>query len=346
MIKFSLVQKEGNIRQGQLSTQHGQVQTPAIFPWAINGCLSGLTPQDCYEIGVQGLSLEILPLTVHPGIKTIAEADGLHGFFSWPGPVLSMPADFPALDRLKSNAAQLGLRYQAPYTNAYERITATDANKMSQAAQADLQLPLFQEVDYYAPVDDQEKAVQINLAWQEDTDDWQVSLGGGLHDLRAQMLRDKHPQAVLIANLPTDDLLEYRRILTEMVKMLPANCLRATFASSTAELCTALGAGIDLVLWRHPLKDANHGIAYSSQGPLRLRQADYENVMQGLVDNYRPSFMHYLLHENSPAADNILAKHNLSLLVNLMHDWRKSIGSSEQVTQFNNLQNSITLLSQ
>lgn len=342
MIDFTISQTAALTRRGVLQTSHGQVATPAVFLWAINGSFSGLTAKDCYEIGIQGISLELLPLSVHPGSQVIRQAGGLNSFLSWDRPILSVPAAFPATSHLKSNVAELGVRYQEPYTNAYKRMTIEKAQELTAVAAADLQVPLFQSVDYYAPVDDLKKSVQVNLAWQKELhDSWKVLLGGGLHDLRAEMVNSGSYRAALIANLPDDDLTEYQRILTELVKMLPANCLRVAAARSTAELCLALEAGIDIVIWRHPLKDADRGIGYSEAGPLHLRQAQYETVNTTLISGYQPTFLHYLLHEKSPAANNILAKHNLASLVSLMHDWRKSIGNAEQSSQFEKLKKAI-----
>ena len=347
MIDFAIQDAVENhlVRRGQVKTSHGMVQTPAAFPWMIDGSLGGLSAQQCQAMGVQGLALDVLPLSVQPGIQVIQQAGGLHQFLSCALPMLSFSGLFPAVDHLKKNMAQLGIRYQAPYTKAYQRMTPTQADEMANIMNADFQLPMFQTVDYYAPVDDLQEEIKINQSWQKQAkSDWLIMMGGGLHDLRAEMASVHGKSAVLVANLPMDDLIEYRRILQASLELLPQTILRVAVADNEEQLLLALSVGIDIVIWRHALKAANHGTAYSKKGPFSLRQADYATAEQPLIDGYRPSYLHYLHHESSPAAINLLTIHNLSVVTSLLKKWRLSIGSTAETAAYNDLQRAITLL--
>ena len=345
MIDFTVDKLDTNSpqRRGQVQTGHGTIQTPAVLPWSIAGTLGSLSGRQCQALGIQALALDVLPLCVRPGLHTVQQAGGLGQFFSCDLPLMSFSGLFPAADHLKKNMTQLGVRYQAAYTKAYQRLSALQADQLASQMGADLRLPLFQTVDYYAPVDDLKRAVEVNLAWQEQANsDWSVLMGGGLRRLRSAMASRIKTSAVLIANLPADDLAEYRRIIQVSIKLLPPTALRAAVANNEEQLLTALAAGVDLVIWRHALKAANHGTAYDYGGSISLRQANYANVTEPLIDGYRPSFIHYLHHEGSMTANDILNHHNLSVLVDLLRKWRQTLGHVDSESAIEALQRAIT----
>ncbi len=81
-------------RTGLLMTPHGAVETPAFMPVASQGTVKGLTHAQVESLGAEIVLVNSYHLFLRPGVETVEALGGLHGFISWPRPILTDSGGF------------------------------------------------------------------------------------------------------------------------------------------------------------------------------------------------------------------------------------------------------------
>lgn len=318
-------------RRGKLTTDHGLVHTPVVIPYTQRGFVSPLTNEELIAAGCQAMGTNVLPFSVQPGMETLKVAGGIQPFVNWTLPLISFVNYFPEMKKVKKNAGQLGVRYIEPDTMAQKRLTSNEADQWQIIGGADLQLPLFQNLNYYAPVNDLTTALQLNLEWRNQSQsDVAVITGAGLRHLRQQSVKslDSYSSA-LISELPSDNQNEWQRIVNETVKMLPSNLLRLIIADDSFEIQAALNAGVDIILTADPIERAHRAEAYQKAGLLKFRHQQYATDQEKLTicDHLQVthSYLHYLAHLRSDLIDHILGIYNWNWLNDQVDLFRQAI---------------------
>ena len=87
---FSLTSTDDGARAGTLTLPHGEVFTPIFMPVGTLGTVKGIHQNELIE---EVKSEIILGNTYHlylrPGMETLEQAGGLHGFMNWEKPILT-----------------------------------------------------------------------------------------------------------------------------------------------------------------------------------------------------------------------------------------------------------------
>lgn len=320
-----------HVRNGVLHTDDGNIQTPTVVPYGRNGLVSPLTSNELVQTGCQALAIDALPLSIRPGKKALQSSTTVRDFLDWSRPVISFVDHFPVMEKVKKNAGQLGVRYREPYTGAHKRITGDQAHQLQKKLRATVQLPLFQNADYYAPVDDLQTAVQLNAQWQEQShSEWGVITGAGLKQLRQSSYQQiGNKKGYLITNLPDNDSMEWQRIVNEVVNLLPNDQPRMIVATSNEQISLALLAGVDMIISAVPIDMAHQGLTYSADGIKKISQEQYQADQQPIIINDQNqvslSYLHYLNHLHSPLGDHLLGLRNWQWLNSYMNALRSNI---------------------
>ena len=92
--RFQVDARDGAARAGTLVTAHGSVATPAFMPVATYGAVRGVAPDELREAGAEILLANTYHLHERPGEALIAGLGGLHGFAGWQGPWLTDSGGF------------------------------------------------------------------------------------------------------------------------------------------------------------------------------------------------------------------------------------------------------------
>lgn len=93
---FKLLKKDknSNARLGEITTDHGVVQTPIFMPVGTQATVKTLDSADIKNIGAQIILGNNYHLHLRPGEDLIAAAGGLHKFMNWNGPILTDSGGF------------------------------------------------------------------------------------------------------------------------------------------------------------------------------------------------------------------------------------------------------------
>lgn len=93
---FKLLKKDSktNARLGQITTDHGVIETPIFMPVGTQATVKTLDSADLHQMNAQIILGNNYHLHLRPGEDLIAKAGGLHKFMNWDKPILTDSGGF------------------------------------------------------------------------------------------------------------------------------------------------------------------------------------------------------------------------------------------------------------
>ena len=114
MIGFRVEARSGEARAGVLTTEHGDVLTPAFMPVATQGTVKGLDTADLGTLGVRLAIMNTYHLWLRPGAELVAAQGGLHGFTRFPGAIVTDSGGFQAFSLAeRTRASETGVEFSS-----------------------------------------------------------------------------------------------------------------------------------------------------------------------------------------------------------------------------------------
>ncbi len=353
-VTFDLVARDGDARAGILHTPHGSIPTPAFMAVATLGGLKGVTVQQAEELG-QGIVLgNTYHLALRPGAEAVHHLGGLHRFSGWRGPMLTDSGGYQVFSLASQRKiSENGVAFRSHIDGAAFLLTPEESIRIQRLLGADI-IMAFDE----CPPSDGTREVVIAAvertarwlarsvaAWREPgpiggcaSQGLYGIVQGGLHrDLREQSAAD-----ILTHDLPGyaigglavgEGFAERNAVLDWTVPLLPISKPRYLMGVGTPlDLLEAVARGIDQFDCVLPTRMGRHGIAYTDQGPLRIKRA--EHALNGdPLDRQTPSqasrvsrgYLHHLFKSGETLAGQLLSIHNLAYYRRLMARMRAAI---------------------
>lgn len=317
-------------RRGWLTLPDGQrVRTPVVVPLFHVPTTSPLLARELRQLGTDLVATDLAVAMTRPGTAAVAAAGGLGAWVGWPGGLISLAGFNAPLNSVKQNRARVGVHYQIGDRGPRQTVNGAQFADWQAVAHAVIQLPLNQAPRHYAPVDDIERAVTVNLTWDRETrTDWGVVQGGGLKRARVRSVRELvatgHSAFYLGGFGQPLPEAEWRRALAMTIGLLPPAAPRMVMVRELANLPTALATGVDLVVTDLPLVLAARGQLLTRElAVLSWHQFAAEAVnLAGLV----PAALARLTEWREPLATRLLVSHNLQV----MGDWARGIREGDR----------------
>jgi len=90
-MKFKLIKNSKTLsaRAGEISTDHGKIQTPIFMPVGTKATVKTLTNEDLIKAKAQIILGNTYHLYLRPGMEIMEKAGGLHKFMNWNKPILT-----------------------------------------------------------------------------------------------------------------------------------------------------------------------------------------------------------------------------------------------------------------
>jgi queuine tRNA-ribosyltransferase len=345
---FSLLTTDGPARRGRIDTPHGPVETPEFMPVGTQGTVKGLTPDQIRGTGAQIILGNTYHLTLRPGDELIAELGGLHKFMAWDRPILTDSGGFQvfSLARIR-NVTDAGVSFRSHIDGTLLDLTPEHAIRIQENLGSDIAMVLDECPPADAPEPAMREAIRRTILWAE----------------RCKMAHTRTEQA-LFAIVQGGTNLDWRRecagplvamdfpgyalggfsvgespdamhaALPATAELLPANKPRYLMGVGRPEdLLAGIAAGIDLFDCVMPTRNGRNASAFTSNGPIRLRNAchrrDSAPVESGCAcytcANFSRAYLHHLFQADEMLGPTLLSLHNVAFYLRLMADARLAI---------------------
>ena len=92
--KFNVITKDKFSRTGLISTNRGNIQTPAFMPVGTQATVKACLIDDIIKTGSEIILSNTYHLMIRPGVDRIILAGGLHKFMNCKLPILQTQVDF------------------------------------------------------------------------------------------------------------------------------------------------------------------------------------------------------------------------------------------------------------
>jgi queuine tRNA-ribosyltransferase len=347
---FELLDTDGAARRGRLHTAHGVVETPVFMAVGTQATVKGLTPSQLDAAGVQMVLGNTYHLALRPGAELIAELGGLHRFMGWTRPILTDSGGYQVF----SLAANLKIDdraavFRSHIDGALLELTPEAAVRIQEDLGADIAMCLDECPGHDAPSESCRAAVRRTIHWAERcraahrrSDQALFAIVQGGTDIE---LRRECAEALVALDFPGYALggfsvgetpQQMAAALEPAAQCLPERKPRYLMGVGRPEdILAAVARGIDMFDCVLPTRNGRNAMAFTAQGPLKLRNACHKRDSGPLESDcacpvckqFTRAYLHHLFLADEMLGPTLLSLHNVAYYSRLMAEIRGAIAA-------------------
>lgn len=355
-MSFSLLATDSvtSARAGLLELPHGTVETPIFMPVGTQGSVKTLHPKELHELGSQIILGNTYHLWLRPGHDLIRELGGLHGFTTWNKPFLTDSGGFQVWSLAKlRKITEEGVRFNNHIDGSKMLLTPELSMEIQASLGSDIAM-LFDECPPY-PCDEAyaSKSLALTTRWARRCKEWIVAnepksgLGKQSHfgivqgsiysDLREQSAKelvelgfDGYAIGGVSVGEPEHEMF---RAIENAVPFLPHDKPRYAMGLGTPpQILEMIARGVDMFDCVMPTRVARHGVAFTLDGPLHIKNLVHARDPRPLCESAHPhladfsrAYLRHLFRAGEILALRLLSFHNLHFYLRLVTEARKAI---------------------
>ena len=346
---FSLHAQDGAARTGEIAMPRGRIRTPAFMPVGTAATVKAMYASQVRELGADVVLGNTYHLMLRPGAERMARLGGLHRFMQWDGPILTDSGGFQvmSLSALRK-IDEAGVTFRSHIDGTAYEMSPERSIEIQGLLGSDIQMQLDECVRLPAERPEIEKAMRLSLRWAErcrvafgeqpGKAMFGIVQGGDLTDLRAESARelvDLDLKGYAIGGLAVG---EPQAVMFTMIEAtephLPRNKPRYLMGVGTPDdILGAVARGIDMFDCVMPTRAGRHGLAYTRNGRVNLRNARWAEAIEPLDEqsscpaarDYSRAYLHHLVRSNEILGMMLLTWNNLAYYQDLMAGARAAI---------------------
>ena len=311
---------------------------------------------------VKGISKEILlsmnynvilantyHLMLRPGVDIIEKIGGLNKFMSWDKSILTDSGGFQVMS-LGNNVKidEEGVTFSSHIDGSLNRLTAKKAVDIQKILNSTITMSFDECIPYPYSFDDTKESLKRSTKWTKmsrkaytDRDGYGIFgiiQGGMFKELRLksiQSLLDLNFDGYAVGGLAVGEKQEKMLNITSFcTKNIPENKPRYLMGIGyPSDILEAVKHGIDMFDCVLPTRSGRTGLAFTSEGNIKIKNSKYardlspldENCDCNVCKNYSRSYINHLVKSSEILGSVFLTTHNLYYYSNLMKKIRKSI---------------------
>jgi queuine tRNA-ribosyltransferase len=356
-MKFSIkgTDHKTNARAGEIETGHGFIQTPIFMPVGTAGAVKAV---HITELNTDVKAQIILGNTYHlylrPGLEVIKGAGGLHGFNGWDKPILTDSGGYQVYSL--ANTRKLtpeGVVFSSHIDGSQHTFTPEKVIDIQRIIGADIIMAFDECTPYPCEYDYAKKSLAITHQWLrqcmghfKDTEPlygksqalFPIVQGSVYADLRresAETIASYRADGNAIGGLSVGEPPEIMYEMTALVcDLLPFDKPRYLMGVGTpVNLLESISLGVDMFDCVIPTRNARHGLLYTSEGIINIKNEKWKLDFSALDENgtsfvdkqYSKAYLRHLVHSQEMLGGMIASLHNLAFYLWLVGEARNRI---------------------
>lgn len=346
---FTLHGQDGTARTGEIATPRGNIRTPAFMPVGTAATVKAMYPGQVRELGADVVLGNTYHLMLRPGPERMARLGGLHTFMNWERPILTDSGGFQvmSLSALRKIDEQ-GVTFRSHIDGTAHHMSPERSIEIQGLLGSDIQMQLDECVRLPAEHKAIEKAMHLSLRWAERCRVafgeqpgkalFGIVQGGDVPALRiesARALTDLDLKGYAVGGLAVGEPQAVMFAMIETVEPhLPQAKPRYLMGVGTPDdILGAVARGIDMFDCVMPTRAGRHGLAYTRNGRVNLRNARHAEDTAPLDEtsscpaarDYSRAYLHHLVRSNEILGMMLLTWNNLAYYQDLMAGARAAI---------------------
>jgi queuine tRNA-ribosyltransferase len=367
-IQFKIDARKGAARTGRLVTAHGEVETPVFMPVGTLASVKGVSQDVLEELGVQILLGNNYHLYLRPGVEQVRKLGGLHRFMAWPRAILTDSGGFQvfSLNELRK-VTEEGVTFRSHLDGSSHFFSPESAMDAQIGLGADIIMAFDECTEYPADRDRARASMELTLRWAERSKrhfeehknevPWRNHMGtaastqalfgivqGGMDRASRKESAERTIEigfpGYAIGGLSVGEPRALtREIVESTLEHLPADKPRYLMGVGTPEeIVEYANLGIDMMDCVLPTRAARHGLLFTSEGKISIKQARYAgddapldlNCRCRVCLRYSRAYLRHLYASNEVLAQVLNTVHNLSFYLDTMRAVRHSISLGKE----------------
>lgn len=337
-----------NGRAGEITTPHGVIETPVFMPVGTRASVKGLLPSQVRDTGASIILGNTYHLATRPGSELVAERGGLHRFMNWDGPILTDSGGFQVFSLAGTRKIDdRGVTFQSHVDGAKMDFTPEEAVRIQEELGADIIMALDVCPPATAPRAEMLEAVDRTTHWARRCRDAQQrddqALFGIVQGGIDQEMRERSAAALVPLDFPGyavgglsvgEKPADMYRTLEFTTPLLPKDKPRYLMGvGRPVDMVEAVCRGIDMFDCVMPTRNARNNMAFTSLGPVKMRNAIHARDDGPLDPNcgclccreFSRAYLRHLATTGEILACVLLSIHNLTYYQDVMKQIRKAI---------------------
>ncbi len=355
---FQIAGTCGAARAATLQTPHGPVVTPAFMPVGTLATVKALDPEDLRAIGAGMILANAYHLHLRPGDELIRELGGLHRFMGWDGPILTDSGGFQvfSLEGLRT-VSEDGVEFRSHIDGSKRFFTPEGVIRIEHNLGADVIMQFDHVIpgqsDLSTAQDASDRSIRWLLRCQHEFERLQREGGegrspqalfpivqGGIHaELRREAARTICDMGdwpgIGIGGLSVGEgKADMYGMLDVLEPALPAQRPRYLMGVGFPEdLLEGVRRGVDMFDCVAPTRMGRNGTAFTAQGRINIKRAEYRADARPLEDDcecstcrrFSRAYLRHLYVSDEMLGLRLLSLHNVHFLTVLMRRARLAI---------------------
>ena len=356
-MEFEIFVKESKTkaRAGELTTDHGKIQTPIFMPVGTVGSVKGVNQKDLIEdVKAQIILGNTYHLYLRPGMETMQMAGGLHRFMNWDKPILTDSGGYQVFS-LSANRKlkEEGAHFRSHIDGSKHIFTPENIVDIQRKIGADIIMAFDECTPYPCDYDYAKKSMELTHRWLkrgltrfDETEVlyghkqtfFPIVQGSVFKDLRIESAktiasheRDGYAIGGLSVGEPVEDMYDMIDVVNEI---LPENKPRYLMGVGTpVNILEGISRGIDMFDCVMPTRNGRNGMLFTRDGIINIKNIRWKNDFSPIEENgasfvdmkFSRAYLRHLITSKEILGAQIASLHNLSFYLWLVTEARKRI---------------------
>ncbi|HPE41307.1 MAG TPA: tRNA guanosine(34) transglycosylase Tgt [Bacteroidales bacterium] len=347
---------KSSARAGEITTDHGVIQTPIFMPVGTVGAVKALHIKNIKEdVKAQIILGNTYHLYLRPGLEVLENAGGLHKFNGWDRPILTDSGGFQvfSLSHKRKIKPEEGVWFQSHIDGSRHLFSPEKVMDIQRSIGADIIMAFDECTPYPCDLNYAKKSMQITHDWLmrscdrfDQTDPryghsqtlFPIVQGSVYPELRkqsAEFIASMNREGNAIGGVSVGEPTELMYEITELCcNILPKEKPRYLMGVGTpANIIEGIAMGVDMFDCVMPTRNGRNGMIFTWEGMMNMRNEKWKNDFTPIDINsdlfadqeYTRAYLRHLYVANEMLGAMIGSIHNLHFYLDLVQTARTKI---------------------
>ncbi|MCE3226467.1 MAG: tgt [Bacteroidetes bacterium] len=357
LVKFTLLNTDtrSKARAGLLETDHGSIETPIFMPVGTAGTVKAVHQRELKEdIKAEIILGNTYHLYLRPGLDVLRNAGGLHKFNGWDKPILTDSGGYQIFSLANQRKlTEEGATFKSHIDGSKHFFSPESVMDIERTIGADIIMAFDECTPYPCEYNYAKNSMGLTHRWLDrcvkrfretephygyNQELFPIVQGSVYKDLRiqsAEYIASKDCFGNAIGGLSVGEPAEEMYGMTEVVtNILPKEKPRYLMGVGTpVNILESIALGIDMFDCVMPTRNARHGLLFTQNGIINIRNEKWKNDFSLLDElgttfadsQYTKAYLRHLVTCDEILAAQIATVHNLGFYLWLVKEARQRI---------------------
>lgn len=351
--QFNIHARDGKARTGTIQMQRGEIRTPAFMPVGTAATVKAMKPETVRATGADIILGNTYHLMLRPGAERMARLGGLHQFMNWNRPILTDSGGYQVMSLAElRKITEEGVTFASHIDGSRHNLTPERSMEIQRLLGSDIVMAFDECPRADQPKDVIARSMEMSMRWAQRSREgfdsgeehaaraalFGIQQGGLNEDLRAisaGKLRDIGFDGYAIGGLAVGEGQEAMFAALDFAPgQLPDDRPRYLMGvGKPDDLVGAVERGVDMFDCVLPSRSGRNGQAFTSHGPINIRNARFaedtgpldEHCTCSVCATYSRAYLHHLNKAGEILGAMLMTEHNLAFYQQLMAGMRAAI---------------------